>query len=225
MEENDELIINEKNTLTSINVLAIILSIYVLSIFVIETIFTLPSEILKVLDFVDNIICVFFLIDFFIRFYKAESKLQFMKWGWIDLISSIPSFDALRFGRLLRLIRLFRVLRAFRSTKNIVNHIYKKKSDGAFTTVAIIAILTLIFSSISILQFENAPDSNIKTAEDAIWWACSTISTVGYGDKFPVTTEGRIIGVVLMIVGGGLFGTMTGFFASWFVEDHKKKND
>ena len=225
MEENDELIINEKNTLTSINVLAIILSIYVLSIFIIETIFSLPSEILKVLDFVDNIICVFFLFDFFIRFYKAESKLQFMKWGWIDLISSIPSFDAFRFGRLLRLIRLFRVLRAFRSTKHVINNIYKKKSNGAFTTVAIIAILTLIFSSISILQFENAPNSNIKTAEDALWWACSTISTVGYGDKFPVTTEGRIIGVVLMIVGGGLFGTMTGFFASWFVEDHKKKND
>jgi voltage-gated potassium channel len=225
MEENDDLLINEKNTLTSINVLAIILSIYVLSIFIIETIFTLPSEIVKVLDFIDNIICVFFLFDFFIRFYKAQNKLQFMKWGWIDLISSIPSFEALRFGRLLRLIRLIRVLRAFRSTKNIVNHIYKKKSDGAFTTVAIIAILTLIFSSISILQFEDAPDSNIKTAEDALWWACSTISTVGYGDKFPVTTEGRIIGVVLMIVGGGLFGTMTGFFASWFVEDHKKKND
>ena len=146
MEENDELLINEKNTLTSINVLAIILSIYVLSIFIIETIFTLPSEIVKVLDFIDNIICVFFLFDFFIRFYKAENKLQFMKWGWIDLISSIPSFEALRFGRLLRLIRLIRVLRAFRSTKNIVNHIYKKKSDGAFTTVAIIAILTLIFS-------------------------------------------------------------------------------
>ena len=141
------------------------------------------------------------------------------------MISSIPSFEALRFGRLLRLIRLIRVLRAFRSTKNIVNHIYKKKSDGAFTTVAIIAILTLIFSSISILQFEDAPNSNIKTAEDALWWACSTISTVGYGDKFPVITEGRIIGVVLMIVGGGLFGTMTGFFASWFVEDHKEKND
>ena len=223
--DQKDLLINEKNTLTSINVLAIILSIYVLSIFIIETIFTLPSEIVKVLDFIDNIICVFFLFDFFIRFYKAENKLQFMKWGWIDLISSIPSFEALRFGRLLRLIRLIRVLRAFRSTKNIVNHIYKKKSDGAFTTVAIIAILTLIFSSISILQFEDAPDSNIKTAEDALWWACSTISTVGYGDKFPVTTEGRIIGVVLMIVGGGLFGTMTGFFASWFVEDHKKKND
>jgi voltage-gated potassium channel len=224
MEEN-ETIISEKNTLTSLNIIAIILSVYVLLIFIIQTIFTLPAEVIKVLDFIDNIICVFFLVDFFNRFYKAENKLQFLKWGWIDLISSIPTFDALRFGRLLRLIRLIRILRAFRSTKHIINHIYKKKSNGAFTTVAVIAILTLIFSSISILQFEDAPDSNIKTAEDAIWWACSTISTVGYGDKFPVTTEGRIVGVILMIVGGGLFATMSGFFASWFVDDQNRKSD
>lgn len=224
MEEN-ETIISEKNTLTSLNIIAIILSIYVLLIFIIQTIFTLPLEVIKVLDFIDNIICVFFLVDFFIRFYKAENKLQFLKWGWIDLISSIPTFDALRFGRLLRLIRLIRILRAFRSTKHIINHIYKKKSNGAFTTVAVIAILTLIFSSISILQFEDSPESNIKTAEDAIWWACSTISTVGYGDKFPVTTEGRIVGVILMIVGGGLFATMSGFFASWFVDDQSNTED
>ena len=224
MEEN-ETIISEKNTLTSLNIIAIILSVYVLLIFIIQTIFTLPAEVIKVLDFIDNFICVFFLVDFFSRFYKAENKLQFLKWGWIDLISSIPTFDALRFGRLLRLIRLIRILRAFRSTKHIINHIYRKKSNGAFTTVAVIAILTLIFSSISILQFEDAPDSNIKTAEDAIWWACSTISTVGYGDKFPVTTEGRIVGVILMIVGGGLFATMSGFFASWFVDDQNRKSD
>lgn len=225
MEEEDESIISEKSALTSLSVVAIILSIYVLCIFIVETLFTLPTEVIKVLDFIDNIICVFFLFDFFSRLYKAENKLQFLKWGWIDLISSIPTFDALRFGRLLRLIRLIRILRAFRSTKHIVNHIYKKKSKGAFTTVAVIAILTLIFSSISILQFEDAPDSNIKTAEDAIWWACSTISTVGYGDKFPVTTEGRIVGVILMIVGGGLFATMSGFFASWFVDDQNSKSD
>ena len=54
-------------------------------------------------------------------------------------------------------------------------------------------MLLVIFSSIAILNVETAPESNIKTAEDAIWWAFVTITTVGYGDKFPVTTEGRII--------------------------------
>ncbi len=224
MKEEDELI-NESDALSTLNIFALILSTYVLLIFIIQAIITLPGEVVKVLDFIDNIICIFFLVDFFNRFFKAKNKLQFLKWGWIDFVSSIPTFDVLRFGRLLRLIRLIRILRAFRSTKHIINHIYKKKFNGLFTTVSVFAILTLILSSISILQFENAPNSNIKTAEDAIWWACSTISTVGYGDKFPVTTEGRLVGIILMIVGGGLFGTMTGFFASWFVEDQNNSTD
>jgi voltage-gated potassium channel len=81
----------------------------------------------------------------------------------------------------------------------------------------------IIFGSIAILQVEHDPNSNIKTAEDAIWWAFVTITTVGYGDKYPVTTEGRIIAGFLMITGVGLFGTFTGFIASWFLEPGKSK--
>lgn len=220
----DDFMISEIETLTTLNVLMLFLSVYVLIVLLIETFFSLPQEIQKVLELVDNLVCIIFLYDFGVRFFKAENKVSFMKWGWIDLVSSIPSFDFLRFGRLLRLIRLFRILRAFRSVKHIAAHVYKSKSTGAFTTVLVIAILTLIFSSITILEFETAPNSNIKSAEDALWWAFSTISTVGYGDKFPVTTGGRIIGVILMIVGGGLFATMSGFFASWFVGENKSHN-
>ncbi len=226
MEEDleDDFMISEKETLTTLNVLMLFLSVYVLIVLLIETFFPLPQEIRKVLELVDNLVCIIFLYDFGVRFYKSENKISFMKWGWIDLISSIPSFDFLRLGRLLRLIRLFRILRAFRSVKHIAAHVYKSKSTGAFTTVLVVAILTLIFSSITILEFETAPNSNIKSAEDALWWAFSTISTVGYGDKFPVTSEGRVIGAILMIVGGGLFATMSGFFASWFVGENKIEN-
>ena len=84
-----------------------------------------------------------------------------------------------------------------------------------------IAVLLVIFSAIAILQVEDDPNSNIKTAEDAIWWAYVTITTVGYGDKFPVTTEGRIIAAILMTAGVGMFGTFTAFVASWFVKDNK----
>jgi voltage-gated potassium channel len=82
----------------------------------------------------------------------------------------------------------------------------------------------VIFSSIAILQVEHAPNSNIKTAEDALWWSYVTITTVGYGDKYPVTTEGRIIAVFLMTIGVGLFGTFTAFLASWFIEETKKEH-
>src|SRR6185503_19606655 len=64
---------------------------------------------------------------------------------------------------------------------------------------------------------EREPESNIKTAEDAVWWSVTTITTVGYGDKYPVTSEGRAIAMVLMLAGVGLFGTLSGLVASFFL--------
>lgn len=202
-------------------ILIIILSIYVLVALFLDTILVLPAETSNLLTIVDNAICIIFLIDFGIRYRKAESKLQFMKWGWIDLISSIPMLDILRAGRLFRLVRLFRILRAVRSTKILIYHAFKNRKQGTFSAVAVISLLLVIFSSIAILNIENDPASNIKTAEDALWWSFVTITTVGYGDKYPVTTEGRLIAAILMTAGVGLFGTFTGFVASWFMEDKK----
>ena len=206
-----------------LNILILVLSVYVLLALMVDTFVKLPPEINKILLDIDNIICGVFLFDFFLRFYRAPNKLKFMKWGWIDLVSSIPTLEFMRAGRALRLIRLLRILRAFRSTKHLVNHVFKSRTQGALTSAAIIAILMIIFSSIAILEVEHAPNSNIKTAEDAIWWAYVTITTVGYGDKFPVTTEGRIIAAFLMTVGVALFGTFTAFLASWFVGQTKKE--
>jgi voltage-gated potassium channel len=216
--------INKSNSKISyLDILIIVLSIYVLIALLIDTFFKLPFEISRVLMTIDDGICIIFLVEFFIRFYHAENKIKFMKWGWIDLISSIPTLQILIVGRLFRLMRLIRVLRAARSSKILVQRVLISKIKGTMTAVGIITILIIIFSSISILIVETAPESNIKTAEDAIWWTFATITTVGYGDKYPVTTEGRMIGVVLMIAGVGLFGTYTGYIASFFVSE--KKNE
>jgi voltage-gated potassium channel len=214
---------NDIEKLGFLSLLIIVLSIYVLVALLVDTCFKLPPEVSRILNIADNVICVVFLYDFVVRFYRADNKLKFMQWGWIDLISSIPTLDFMRAGRMLRLIRLLRILRAFRSTKHLVQHIFRRRTQGALTAAAVIAVLMIIFSSIAILQFEDDPNSNIKTAEDAIWWAYVTITTVGYGDKFPVTTEGRIIAALLMTVGVGLFGTFTAYLASWFVGETKKE--
>jgi len=103
-----------------LSLVILILSFYVLISLVITTFFSVTSEIQKILSQIDNFICIVFLIEFFYRFYKAPNKLQFLKWGWIDLISSIPFIDFLRVGRVLRLLRLLRILRAFKSMKHIV---------------------------------------------------------------------------------------------------------
>jgi len=213
----------EENKLSFLNILVFVLSIYILIALFIDTVFKLPTEISRLLFYTDNAICIIFFYDFCVHFYKADNKWVYMKWGWIDLISCIPTIEYLRPGRAIRLIRVLRIMRAFRSTKHLIHHIYRNKAQGALTTVSIIAILLVIFSSIAILQVEKDPNSNIKTAEDAIWWAYVTITTVGYGDKYPVTTEGRIIASVLMTAGVGLFGTFTAYISSLFVTDRRNK--
>ena len=213
---------NTNDKLGVLNIIVIVLSIYVLLALIVDTTFTLPAETSRLLNYIDITICIFFFTEFLIRFIKAENKLKFMVWGWIDLVSSIPMVGILRVGRIFRLIRLLRIVRAFRSTKKLVHHLFINKAQGAFVSVFSIAVLLLIFCSIAILQVETDPNSNIKTAEDAIWWAYVTITTVGYGDKFPVTTEGRVIAAILMTAGVGLFGTFTAYVSSWFLSGDKK---
>jgi len=83
--------------------------------------------------------------------------------------------------------------------------------------------LLFTFSSVSILICERRDDATIKSAEDAIWWSISTITTVGYGDKYPVTTEGRVVGIVLMICGVGMFAGLSGLVASVFLGGQDRK--
>jgi len=202
-----------------LDILVILLSVYVLGALLAETFFTLDHEMATLLNLIDNLICGVFLLDFGVRYSRAESKLQFMKWGWIDLLSSIPVLDQFRAGRLIRLVRLLLVLRIFRSVRQLVNHFYSSRTYGAFSTAAVVAVLMVLGASIAILQYEAVPEGNIETAEDALWWSYVTMTTVGYGDKYPVTTEGRLIAAILMTVGVGLFGTFTGLLSSWFTKE------
>ena len=208
-----------KKEISLFNIIILILSFYIILSLIVTTFFVLSKEIEILLNYVDNFICIIFLVDFGIRFKNANNKLVFMKWGWIDLVASIPFLDIFRAGRLLRLIRLLRIFRALKSTKSIFEHINKNKKQSALTSVALLSFVVVIFSSIAILEFETDVNSNIKTAEDAIWWSYVTITTVGYGDKFPITTEGRIIGAILMTTGVGIFGTFTALVSSWFIQN------
>jgi voltage-gated potassium channel len=85
--------------------------------------------------------------------------------------------------------------------------------------------LLAVLGSIAVLHFETVDGANIKSAEDALWWATVTITTVGYGDRYPVTTEGRIVGTLLMTAGVGLFGVFSGFVAAWFLSSGQKKEE
>ncbi|HEX8315194.1 MAG TPA: ion transporter [Flavisolibacter sp.] len=207
----------QKQALHPINIIVFFLSLYVIIALIVDTFFPLSAEVSTLLHEIDYVICLIFFIDFLHRFFTAKNKLAYMRWGWIDLISSIP-VSAFHAGRLFRIFQLFRVLRAIRSIEYLSHYFLKNKVKSAFTSAAILAFITIVLCAIGILKMEkDAPGGNIKTAEDALWWAYTTITTVGYGDKYPVTSEGRMIAVVLMTVGVGLFGTFTAYIASWFV--------
>lgn len=195
------------------------LTVVALGALVTQTFFKLDPDVSRILHWADLAICLVFLFDFVLKLWTAESKLGYLRWGWIDLISSIPAIDVARWGRLARVLRVLRVLRGLRLIR-MLHSLGVAKSYNAFAAVSLLTILLLLGSSVAVLQFErNADGSDIHTAEEAVWWSFVTMTTVGYGDYAPKTTEGRVVAGILMVAGVGLFGTFTGIAASWLAPD------
>lgn len=205
-----------KPKLTTWSLLVLFLSVYSVGALIVEVVVKTEEETLQILRYFDFFVCLIFLCDFTYRLFTAESKLVFMKWGWIDLISSIPTVEALRWGRL---FRVFRILRAAKSLKMVIGVLYRNRAKGVLFTTLIAVFILAVAGAVVILAIEgDAEGSNITTAEDALWWTIVTITTVGYGDFYPVTSIGRGIAVILMIAGIGTFGAFTAFIASFFAE-------
>jgi voltage-gated potassium channel len=198
--------------------LMLVLCLYTLAILAVQTAVRLAPGTRGVLDAADYAVCVIFFADFIFELARAKNRVRyFVTWGWLDLLSSIPTIHLARWARTARVVRIFRILRGLRATRLIAMLVIRKRARSAFLAASLIALLLVVFCSIAILHAEAGADSNIKTAEDAIWWAFATITTVGYGDRFPVTSEGRFVGAILMCSGVGLFGTFSAFLTSWFI--------
>lgn len=194
------------------------LSLLALFALAVETACPLDRGTRTVLGYADLVVCLLFFVDFLVLLYEAKNKRKYLlTWGWLDLASSIPMLDILRWGRLARITRIFRVLRGIRSARIIAAFILRRRSQSVFLAVALLSIVLITVSAISVLHFESGTESNIKTPEDALWWAIVTITTVGYGDRYPVTLEGRFVAVILMAAGVSVFGTFSGFIAAWFL--------
>ncbi len=203
--------------LTPFQFIILVLSLFVLGAIALELIVDLPPETVRVLTWIDNLVCAIFFIDFVNRFRQAESKLAFMKWGWLDLLASVPAVASLRWARVFRIVRILRLLWAVRSLRTLMEVLFRNRTGGGVASVFLITFLVLSLASAGILMVEHAARSNILTAEDAVWWSITTITTVGYGDLYPVTPWGRVIASGLMFTGVGLFGTLSGVIAGFFL--------
>lgn len=122
-------------------------------------------------------------------------------------------------------MRILRVLRGVKSARTLAHFVASRRSESGFLASVLLALLLIVAGSIAVLEFELPAGGNIASAEDALWWAVTTMTTVGYGDRYPTTSEGRIVAMFLMAAGVGVFGTLSGLAASWFLSPAAEETD
>jgi voltage-gated potassium channel len=184
--------------------------------------FLVNQNTLDVIAVIDTILTVFFLFDFCYRIFTTDSKSGyfFKSWGWADLLACIP---LLRIFRVFRIFRAVRLMRRF-GLKNMISEVVNNRAGSALY----LAILGIIFvceiAAVIVLNAEmHNPNANITDAGSAVWWVFVTMTTVGYGDRFPITPVGRIAGVFVMFCGVALIGVLASFLSSFFLTPPKKK--
>lgn len=166
------------------------------------------SELNKLIHYYDFLLCLVFLYDFFAQLYKREKRWHyFYTYGWLDLLSSIPVMSEFSYVRILRVFRILRILRAY---KILYAFVIKNKKASLYGLIVFISTMILILSSTMVLYLEQEV-GNIKTAEDALWWSYITITTVGYGDYYPVTNPGKLVASILILNGIAIFGAIVSY--------------
>lgn len=172
----------------------------------------------KILIF-DIITCIILLFDFFQGFYRAEDKNQYLKENWIELIASIPFdiiFSSFMVLRYLRILRLFRILFLVGEYFNVIGDFLK---DTHLDEILAVLILIVIGSTLGLFLI----DPSMNNLFDNLWFVVVSITTVGYGDITPTSTYGKILSLVLLIVGVFIFSAITGAISSYFMDSLLKE--
>lgn len=207
------------------HIFILVLTVYALLIMV-ALLLPLSPQTLQLLAIYDNVICLIFLVDFLLNLRRAPSRRHyfFNERGWLDLLGSIPSLGVFRITALLRLARLSRLVRIVRilngqNQKELIADVVTNRSQYAAFVTLMLAMLVISLASLLVLQFEaKSPEANITTGGDALWWAVVTITTVGYGDRYPVTAAGRITALFVMFTGIGIIGALASILATLLVQ-------
>ncbi len=221
----------------------ILICINVISIFI-ET-FSIGKEATEVFRWIEIVSVILFTIEYILRVWtasflypelsksRATIKYIFSFMALIDLLAILPfyfpffiSID-LRILRALRLVRLFRLFKMNRYTNALttVFNVIKNKASELISSIFVVFILMLI-SSVFMYTIESPVQPEIfKNGFSGLWWAVATFTTVGYGDIYPITTAGRILSMIMAVLGIALVAVPTGIISSGFIELNEKTCD
>lgn len=200
--------------------------------------FSLPENISKYLKYFEMFSIIIFTLEYALRVwtapclypqktsFKARIKYIFSFMALIDLLAILPFYIPfiitidLRVLRALRIFRLFRLLKFNRYTKAMRNvfKVLKIKSVELISSVFIVIVLMLISSALMYSIEGSAQPEAFENAFSGLWWAIATFTTVGYGDIYPITVAGKILGGVVSLLGIGLVAVPTGIISSGFME-------
>lgn len=197
-----------------------------LSVFNLALVFIpgVDPEAVNVVESINLFLTVIFVLDFVYRMTTTKSKSYyfFRDFGWADLLACSPN---LRFLRLFRVFKAYRLLKKH-GVKEITDYLSYHRAEAALYVLIFSVIIILEVGSFLMVSVESkAPNANITTAGDALWWAYVTITTVGYGDKYPVTGAGRLVGILVMTTGVGIFATFAGFISNKLLTPPNKEEE
>ena len=199
--------------------------------FSIETLPNLKPQTRTVLRAIEIFCVVVFTLEYLLRIFVADSKLRFIFsfFGLIDLVAILPfylSFGVdLRSLRALRFLRLFRVLKLVRYNK-AMNHFVRaiKTAKEEILLFIVITLMLIYFSAVGIYYFENeAQPEHYTSIFDSLWWAIITLTTVGYGDVYPITVGGKVFTFFILMIGLGIVAIPTGIISSALTRSVDKK--
>jgi len=179
-------------------------------------------EVFYLVDFVNSLILLF---DFGVRLLHAPNKRAYLlPLGICDLIGSLPFVPFLRLFRIPAVVISVRELRHTTAREVLLTARERLAESTLLSGIIIVFLVVTIGGTAMVAVEEPVPGSNIKNGGDALWFAIVTISTVGYGDLFPVTAAGRVIGAVMIVVGVGIFSVLTGYISTQFLSRRRHSN-
>lgn len=166
------------------------------------------------LPLIESTLTAIFVAEFATRIAASYDRGGYLRGHWIDLIALIP---AAREVRLFRLLRLLRLVRAFAGVYRALGHVGRLVNHRGLGLLITAWLAVMVLCSAALYIAENGVNESIASPLDALWWGVVTLTTVGYGDVYPVTTEGRLAAGILMLLGIGLFGAITATITSYLI--------